>query len=188
MPLLLQPGEVVVAHHLEVEAGLLGSGRVVHQLPGCELLGHQGVAVPGHRFSSGCDMEYDALLPGRAGRDACGAATRRSRGPSSATAASSGLSDRRCGTLSACRPTELPRPPTCSASATTRCGAGSTADACPQLPAPTDAPRCAVRTSPGSPRSWRRPPPTGSPTPPGPARSVPATGCAASSPRSSATR
>ena len=52
MPLLGQPGREVVAHHLEVEPGLLGPGREPHQVARPVLLGHQRVAEVGHRSSS----------------------------------------------------------------------------------------------------------------------------------------
>jgi len=42
--LLLEPREVVVAHHLEVEARALGRAGVLHDLAWAGLLGHQRVA------------------------------------------------------------------------------------------------------------------------------------------------
>ncbi|STQ63626.1 Uncharacterised protein [Gordonia bronchialis] len=39
-----QPGEIVVAGHLEIEPGGLGADRVAHEFLGPGLLGHQGVA------------------------------------------------------------------------------------------------------------------------------------------------
>src|SRR5215210_3773966 len=45
-PLGHQPRRVMVAGHLEVEAGFLGGDGIIHELPGAALLGHQGVAEP----------------------------------------------------------------------------------------------------------------------------------------------
>ncbi|CPU66997.1 Uncharacterised protein [Mycobacteroides abscessus] len=53
----VEPGEVVVAHHLEVEADALRVDRVLHERTRAGLLGHEGVAEAGH-----------VSIVGRAGR------------------------------------------------------------------------------------------------------------------------